>query len=283
MIAFKITEASVIYALKWKMVLAKKFKSLANLEDQPSPFRSHGETNSQVAMSSPGIGRSRARSGPVEETTTFSSGLILKAAESEPKVLKYVRDLSSSFESETVLEEGFDFDEKYSFVKAEHILDGQTYILKKRWIWVSQDQEIQDHPAYEEILSVKDQSQNLNVRYVTSWVEKDPEMENQFNFTESSGVHVILYIQFRYVTNLLKLGKDLIISNSTTHTFDEDLVYDMAEDAVKEARKYEAAGTALGDALTQAFSKIGLPESSNVTQLNQKVWNFCFGDAIELN
>ena len=113
----------------------------------------------------------------------------------KPKVLKYIRNFSQSFWKFEKLTVNNDSDSDVIFLKAEHELDGQTYILKRRKLFIENDEEIKDHQAYKEILSLNSTSLPLNVRYVNSWVELDQDFTNdELKCYQEDGINVILYI-----------------------------------------------------------------------------------------
>jgi hypothetical protein len=106
----------------------------------------------------------------------------------------------------------FNHPENVCFFKATHELDGQNYILKKIRIFVKNDEEIKEHPAYDEISLIKDNELPFEIRYVNSWIELDENSEPVEKSVSATGVYVFLYLQMRYTKDYIKLARDLIIS-----------------------------------------------------------------------
>ena len=146
--------------------------------------------------------------------------------------MKYIQDFSNCFENEEVILEGFHEGDRVIYSKADHLLDGQTYILKKQHIWVSQNQDIQDHPAYRQILDIKDNGLSDNVRYYNSWVELEKGTRNTGYSNPTSGLGVVLVIQLRNEGETFELPEDLIPS-PTTNT-KENIHHDIIGDRVGE-------------------------------------------------
>lgn len=197
-----------------------------------------------------------------------------------------------------MLNTSFSHDRDVHFYKAVHELDGQTYVIKKRRIFISPDQDIKEHPAYDEIISVKDTKKIMNIRYVNSWVELDSECSP--NSTMSNGLNVYLCIQMRYIPSsannfsndhelkefnskdLEKLARDLIILSGTQKDLDEDTLYDMSEDLIDDARALTDDGVSFKDAIIKTFSTIGYTDAITPTGLEQEIWRICFDNALAL-
>lgn len=195
----------------------------------------------------------------------------LKFKNNRPKVLKYVQDFSALFEKMTLIQPDFSCSPDVFYYKAEHELDGQTYIIKKRKIFIENGQEIHEHPAYREILGVKDSCLPVNIRYVNSWVElEDPNRKDQ-PCQYDNGLNVYLCIQMRYIKDFVKLARDLIISGDNRN-LDEDTLDDMSEDTYDEAKVLTANGVSLRDAILQSFGKIGFTATASPQSLEEEVW-----------
>ncbi len=95
--------------------------------------------------------------------------------------MKYIQKTSNLFDPLEKVPVSFDLPSNVSFFKGVHELEGQTYILKKIRIYLGNDEDIKEHPAYKQILMVKDNCLPVDIRYVNSWVELDN------NHKENSG------------------------------------------------------------------------------------------------
>jgi len=211
--------------------------------------------------------------------------------------MKYVQDFSSSFENESILLEEIHFEFRVQYLKAIHVLDGQTYILKKIHIFLLNDQDIQDHPVYKQILEVKDSNLPLNIRYVNSWVELDSTFKiNSQQIDTNSGLNVILCIQMRYIDDFERLAKDLIVATSADKNLDEDTIDEMADNSYEEAMTLIKNGIEFATAIKESPNIDKLPyylivilfslnktrflELSESANLEQMVWKLCFEDSI---
>lgn len=214
--------------------------------------------------------RTRANSGPIFKRT--------KTAKSEdrlprrPKILRYIQDFSKSFEEETVLLEEIVDGRKVTYSKAKHELDGQVYVLKKEHIYVDFDQDIKEHPAYRQILEIKDSNLPLHVRYVNSWIEREVSELSPKMISENTGINIILVIQMCYVNDFFKLAKDLIISTQVKQGLDEDTIDDMADDAKDEIYLLTKDGTSFREAAVLSLNKIGLQQLGTPNNLEQVIW-----------
>lgn len=197
-----------------------------------------------------------------------------------PKIMKYVQELSNSFENEKLLMEEVDETGRIEYLSAEHKLDGQTYILKKEYIAIGFDQDIQDHPAYKKILEVKDSKLYLNIRYVTSWVELDKTPTSNLNSSLQEPINAILIIQIRYVSDFSKLARDLIVFSGEYKDLDEDDIDDMADDMIREAKNTTNTQGSFANAITTSFNKIGLQNLITKQRLIQTIWKLCYEDAL---
>mmetsp|Transcript_39481 Transcript_39481/g.39036 ORF Transcript_39481/g.39036 Transcript_39481/m.39036 type:complete len:213 (+) Transcript_39481:280-918(+) len=148
----------------------------------------------------------------------------------KPNVMRYVRKTSDLFSPLEKVPVSFSLPENTTFFKGVHELEGQTYILKKIRIFLKNDEDIKNHPAYKEISLIKDNSLPVDIRYVNSWVELEKGTSYE-NSEKSQGIFVKLCIQMRYINNPVKLVKDLLLlSKAANKNYDEDMIYDMAED-----------------------------------------------------
>ena len=186
--------------------------------------------------------------------------------------MKYIQDFSDSFEDAELLSEEVEDKTTVQYLKAEHKLDGQTYILKKQHIWVDFDQDIHEHPAYQKILEVRDNQLPLNVRYVNSWIELNNSSQTRSPKIATSGLEVILVIQMRYIGDYFKLAKDLILFTQKQQAIDEDEMDDMADDAIEEAENMAKNGLNFIEAMTNSFNKIGLQKLIKPLTLEQIIW-----------
>jgi len=274
-----ITEASQIYEYKWQWLLSKAksiAKSFRAESDESTMFSSQNQE--EIETMTPVLTRTRTFSGPTSKRQKLSKSC--ESKKPRPKIMRYVQDLSESFENEKVLLEEADESGPIYYVKAQHKLDGQTYILKKQHILVQWDQDIQSHSAYKQILDVKDGSLPTNVRYVNSWVELGSNWLYLNPKYAENGLDVVLVIQMRYVSQWFKLAKDLLLFSPDHQTIDEDELDDMADDAVDDAKALAKDGTKFDEAVTKSFNKIGLQKFITPTTLEQKVWRLCFEDSL---
>lgn len=272
------SEAGQIYAYNWQWLL-KKAKSIADsiyVESNLSNLElSHQyKVNSQTA---PITFRERAYSGPILTRSKTSKSWEGKR---KPKVMKYIQDFSDSFENAELLSEEVEDKTTVQYLKAEHKLDGQTYILKKQHIWVDFDQDIHEHPAYQKILEVRDNQLPLNVRYVNSWIELNNSSQTRSPKIATSGLEVILVIQMRYIGDYFKLAKDLILFTQKQQAIDEDEMDDMADDAIEEAENMAKNGLNFIEAMTNSFNKIGLQKLIKPLTLEQIIWKLWFYDTL---
>lgn len=175
----------------------------------------------------------------------------------------------------------FNCDNNVSFFKVTHELDGQTYILKKIRIFVKNDEEIKEHPWYEEISKIKDNKLPFEIRYVNSWIELDENLEQAEKIISSPGLYVFLWIQMRYTKDCIKLARDLIISQKGGNDdLDEDMIYDLAEDTYEIAKDMHQKGLPLKDALSRSFKDIGFDDSQQPRSTEEQSWRICFEDAM---
>lgn len=179
-----------------------------------------------------------------------------------------------------VIDSNYELDSNVIFLKAEHELDCQTYILKRRKIYIKNDEEIKDHKAYKEILLISDSSLPLNVRYVNSWVELDNGDTYNPNCYQEDGINVILYIQMRYIKDLSSLARDLILSSKNYKDLDEDDIEELADDTVDEINSIVDNGVSLRQAVFQTFSKIGLDNCEPPQTIEQQAWRICLEDLL---
>lgn len=160
------------------------------------------------------------------------------------KVRMHISEFSRMFENIQEITPEFAIPEEVVFYKAEHELDGQTYILKKRRIFLKNEEEIHEHAAYAEIAQIKDNRVSLDIRYVNSWVELDAErcIEACEACEAKDGLHVLLFIQMRYTNDFTKLASDLIIQKHADQDLDEDTIEEMSEDIIDKADKLVSLG-----------------------------------------
>lgn len=194
--------------------------------------------------------------------------------------MKYIRNFSSVFGKIELLDARIVEDPDVVYLKAEHELDCQTYILKKRRIFIQNEEEIKDHPAYKEILEIRTSSTPLSVRYVNSWIELDNNGQDELNVENSTGVNVILYIQMRYIKDLSVLARDLILTSGNFQELDEDLVDDLSDDITDQIKNAVANGVSYKDAAIQSFSKIGFKPDESPSGIEQEVWRICLNELI---
>jgi hypothetical protein len=203
-----------------------KVKSMGVSTTAPSE-QSPSVVSQQYSVDDPKIGfkltRARALSGPTYKRS--KSTKISQKNKSQPKVMKYVQDFSEIFDNETVLLEECHEGSKVIYSKAEHNLDGQTYVLKKEHIELGFDEDIQEHPAYKQILEVRDSPLPLNIRYVNSWVELDK--KSMCKLAPNTTLNVVLVIQMRYFSDYFKLAKDLVLFTNHPTDLDEDDIDDI--------------------------------------------------------
>lgn len=263
--------------------LLQRFNSISKYEmacSKESLLLKSQQPKAEKVLISPQAKRDRTLSGPVSELT-HTPRKCRKPRRKKAKVMKYIRDLTTCFEDFKVINEDVCSNgEKVAFYKAQHTLDGQTYILKKRWLYIENHQDIHDHPSYQEILDVKDNSTPLNLRYITSWVELDRDAKPVVTGKKRRGLHVILCIQMRFVDSLKKLAQDLIVLSGNYPNSDEDTIHDMAEEAYEEVQTLTKKETTLKEAVIQAFSKIGLDDSAQTGTLKHQVWRICLEETI---
>ena len=201
-------------------------KSKGLTDDAQSLMKSHDAL--KTSNMSTEFSLSRAKSTIVPNSSTISSPFPAKVG--EPKVMKYVKNTSCLFNPLTPVEVAFNCERNVTFFKGVHELDGFTYILKKIKIFLKNDEDIKRNIAYKELLRVKDIPLPVDIHYVSSWVELD-KSDNSENSENNEGISVLLCIQMRYISDKIKLIKDLLIlSNNYLKNYDEDTVYDMSED-----------------------------------------------------
>lgn len=274
------SEEGFVYAYNLK-TLTQKAKSLKKSDWTTSTAASLVRSHEPQAPGFGKYGMSRARTlstANSDFTNTLTPSE--KSKWNKAKVLKYVQNLSNSFESILPIEPTFVTSQDIKYYKAIHELDGQTYILKKRRIYVENCQEIQDHEAYNEIRRIKDNSATLNIRYVNSWVEvEDPCFSNSYSTTDN-GMYVNLCIQMRYISNFELLARDLIILTQPIDDLDEDTLDDMSEDTFDEAKALSTQGVSFRDAITETFAKIGLSSTDEPKGAEAETWRICFEDAL---
>lgn len=266
------SEAGCIYAYSSQTLLkkAKSLKKTKGLISDASLCTKSQDTKDSSNVSSE-ISWSRAKSTIVPPTST--TPLLGGKGGAKPKVMKYITDLSKLFDSLVLVPISFDCPENIAFYKGVHDLDGFTYIVKKIRIVMKNNEDIKEHPSYKEILKVKDNSLPVDIHYVNSWVELST------NAPENSDeVAVELCIQMRYVSQRVKLVKDLLIwTKGTNKSFDEDTLYDMAEDICDQC-------TSNGQ-IAEAIAKLGCSDTVNRILLEpatteEQTWNICYKDLI---
>ena len=194
--------------------------------------------------------------------------------------MKYIRNFSSVFGKLEVLNCQITEDPSVVYLKAEHELDCQTYILKKRRIFIDNEEEIKEHPAYQEILDTRTNSTPLSVRYVNSWIELDNNGQDDPKTQSDTGVNVVLYIQMRYIKDLSMLTRDLILTSSNNEELDEDFVDEFSEDIADQIENAVANGVSFKDAVIQSFSKIGFKPDETPSGIEQEIWRICLNELI---
>lgn len=199
---------------------------------------------------------------------------------SKPKVAKYIQDLSGTFSKLKQISWEASNDRDVTYWMAEHELDGQTYILKKRRLFISNEEEIKDHPAYQEIIEVKDNQLPLSVRYINSWVERDKDFTDESKWQLENGLNVVLVIQMRHVDNFVKLAHDAILTNPAYQDLDAEAAEDLAEDTIEDVKSLTLQGVSFRDAILKSFSKIGCLPQEAPQGLEQTVWRICFNDTL---
>lgn len=198
--------------------------------------------------------------------------------------MKYAQKLSQLFETTVEIIPKFNCAQNVSFFKVTHELDGQTYILKKIRIFVKNDEEIKEHPWYEEISKIKDNKLPFEIRYVNSWIEVDENSEQAEKIVSSLGLYVFLCIQMRYTKDCIKLARDLIISQKGVNDdLDEDMIYDLAEDTCEIAKDLNQSGKSLKEALTKSLKDIGFDDSQQPKTTEEQTWRICLEDVMELS
>mmetsp|Transcript_23413 Transcript_23413/g.23370 ORF Transcript_23413/g.23370 Transcript_23413/m.23370 type:complete len:286 (+) Transcript_23413:75-932(+) len=222
------SEASYLYEYNSKTLL----KKAQSIKKSGIFWHDSSIMKSQDIQESSDIGttilRNRAKSTALPDNSAQASLVPKKVV--QPKVMKYVQKTSNLFDPLEKVAVSFALPESIVFYKGVHELDGQTYILKKIRIFLKDDEDIKDHPAYQEILMVKDNSSNADIRYVNSWVELEKEILCE-DSGENDGLFVQICIQMRYINSSIKLVKDLLLwSDSCGKSCDEDTLFDMAED-----------------------------------------------------
>jgi hypothetical protein len=183
------------------------------------------------------------------------------------------------FENIQLIIPDFECPEEVAFYKAEHELDGQMYILKKRRIYLKNDEEIHEHPAYAEISQIKNNRVSLDIRYVNSWIELDSKRYTKVS-DPNDGLYVHLFIQMRYTNDFTKLASDMITRTKADQNLDEDTIEDMSEDTISKANKLITSGVSSRDAMIRTFSEIGFSKSTTPSNPEQEVWRLCFFDAL---
>ena len=234
------------------------------------------ESSSSFKYSHP-IVRSRTLSNPSWEFCTHLTWNEQIRVQ-RPKVLKYIRNFSGSFGKIEILDVPHNKDPNVIYLKAEHELDCQTYILKKRKIFINANEEIKEHTAYKEILDIRTSSIPLNVRYVNSWIELDNNNNEELKNTNDAGVNVILYIQMRYINDLSTLARDLILITNNSQELDEDFVDELSEDTVDQIDNIVTNGVSFKDAVSQEFHKIGFKPDEPPCGIEQEIWRIWLND-----
>ena len=196
--------------------------------------------------------------------------------------MKYAQKISELFETMVEISPKFNCSQNVTFFKATHELDGQTYILKKIRIFVKNDEEIKDHPWYDEISKIKDNKLPFEIRYINSWIELDENLKLADKPIPTNGLYVFLCIQMRYTKNFTKLASDLIISKrGQNDDLDEDTIYDLAEDTLNISKDLHKNGKLLKDSIVQSFKGNGYDDSQQPKTTEEQTWRICFEDLLE--
>lgn len=220
------SEAGLIYDYCSQNLLqkAKSIKKSNQNSVGSSSYLRSAKSSEVVAMK---YGLTRSQTLP---TTTKDSnntlGPKIATRSSKPKVMKYVQDFSACFEKLESLTFTSSLPNSVTYYKAEHSLDGQTYLLRKNKIFIGQNEEIQEHPAYKEISQIKDCKASEDIQYVNSWVELDRESDNLATNQTRSGLYVLLCIQMRYFKDFVTLNRDLVVPSLPARymSSDEDTI-----------------------------------------------------------
>lgn len=194
--------------------------------------------------------------------------------------MKYIQKTSALFSPLERITTSFPLQNEVEFYKGVHELEGQTYLLKKIRVFLTNDEDIKDHPVYQEVLMVKDNALPVDIRYVNSWVELDQDHDTQ-NPNHKNGVYVKLCLQMRYINNSVKLVKDLLLwSLPEGKKFDEDTLYDMAEeicDNVSLTNIHEFTAICAKFACQDTLEGILLSPQST----EQQTWNICYNQLVD--
>jgi hypothetical protein len=278
------SEAGFVYAYRSQNLLEKANslkESKGIIGDTSFMLRSQDWPDSDAVT--PDFSSYRTRTWSTVTPDTFGNSIISPIRAHRPKVMKYAQKLSKLFESMVEINPSFSHPENVCFFKATHELDGQNYILKKIRIFVKNDEEIKEHPAYEEISLIKDNELPFEIRYVNSWIELDENSEPVEKNVNATGVYVFLYLQMRYTNDYIKLARDLIISKWTEKVnLDEDTIFVESEDTYNYALDLHKNGKLLEDAITQSFTEIGYDDSHLPITTQQQTWRICFDDALQV-